>query len=213
MMYSLYIITNIATATFYVGITNDLSRRWRSHKRDCEKESLYSYDYPLYRAMRKHGLSNFTFDCIDTFNSSDEMKAAEVSTIATLESLGVRLYNQGKGGEGSWGYRWTPEQRAGLSFALTGKSKTLKPDYIPWNKGKRTERAPVAPKIKKPKADKMFGPPMPPVSFFRRKLNFSQAESIRAEFHSGTNKSVLSRKYGVDHKCIRRILEFKTYIS
>jgi predicted GIY-YIG superfamily endonuclease len=45
----------------YVGKTNNLERRWKSHKSNAEVKQTKRNSYPLYQHFRKYGLENFEF--------------------------------------------------------------------------------------------------------------------------------------------------------
>ena len=51
----------------YIGKTeaNSCNKRWKQHIADSQNPSRSNYDYPLYRAFRKYGLENFSFEEIE----------------------------------------------------------------------------------------------------------------------------------------------------
>lgn len=48
----------------YVGVTEDIERRWRRHKRHAILLESKRNTFPLYRAFRKHGVEAFQFDVL-----------------------------------------------------------------------------------------------------------------------------------------------------
>ena len=104
MTIAIYIITNILTAKQYVGITNNLKRRWYVHSK-AEGETY------LYRAIRKYGLENFIFTHIaDAFNS-ESAKQIEVMLIAEHNTFTPNGYNGTFGGDGTFGYTHSEESK------------------------------------------------------------------------------------------------------
>lgn len=59
-MIGIYKITNLINGKVYIGQSIDIIRRWRSHRTSYQTE-----DKVLYRAMRKYGLENFSFEVIE----------------------------------------------------------------------------------------------------------------------------------------------------
>lgn len=100
----IYKITNSINGKIYIGKTENIDPniRWESHKRDSIKES--NKNRPLYRAMNKYGIKNFTFDVIDECNDSNELCEMEKKYILQFRSY-VGLsdsngYNATIGGDG-----------------------------------------------------------------------------------------------------------------
>lgn len=50
----------------YIGVTNDLERRWRRHKKHVKDSGRKVSGRPLYRAFRKFGLDGFEFVVVDS---------------------------------------------------------------------------------------------------------------------------------------------------
>lgn len=78
-----YKITNTVTDRVYVGLTTcSLQKRWREHKCAANLGS----NKPLYRAMRKHGVENFSIHLLYTATSIEDMRAAEIRYIVELKA-------------------------------------------------------------------------------------------------------------------------------
>lgn len=86
-MTGIYIIRNTINNKVYIGQSVDIKTRWRQHK--CSNN-----DYPLYRAFRKYGLENFTFEVLLEC-SKDELLINEQKYILEYRSLESNYgYNQ-----------------------------------------------------------------------------------------------------------------------
>ena len=104
MTYAIYIITNTVDAKQYVGITNDIERRWRRHRGANE-------DQFLHRAIRKHGLDAFVFTHFADAFSADAAKAIERLLIAEHNTLAPHGYNLTIGGDGTFGFKHSEESK------------------------------------------------------------------------------------------------------
>ena len=98
-MIGIYKIENLINHKVYIGQSVQLSTRWRNHKNSVYNSSLTTYEYPLYRAMRKYGLDNFAFSIIEEC-SEDELDERECYWIKKYGSFGAKGYNQTAGGSG-----------------------------------------------------------------------------------------------------------------
>ncbi|MCM3347423.1 NUMOD1 domain-containing DNA-binding protein [Cytobacillus kochii] len=93
-MFYLYIITNVINGKKYIGLTNNIARRWYEH-RVSQKDSLIG------RAIGKYGEDNFLFEVLGTFVSKEEVSNAEIEAIKANQShISTGLgYNVSRGGE------------------------------------------------------------------------------------------------------------------
>lgn len=64
-----YKITNLINQKCYVGITNNIKKRWIQHKSYKGKKE----NKPLYSAFKKYGISNFKFEVIEEGISSPKV--------------------------------------------------------------------------------------------------------------------------------------------
>ena len=64
-MTGIYKITNTITKKVYIGLSNDIEQRWKTHKKRYKIESDKEYEKYLYRSFRKYGLEAFTFEVIE----------------------------------------------------------------------------------------------------------------------------------------------------
>ena len=90
-MYTVYKITNKITNKSYIGSSISVEKRWAEQKNTAFNQNNTRYNYPLYRAFRKYGLSNFKFEILkDDFSSIEEMTNYEYQMICYYDS-----YNNG----------------------------------------------------------------------------------------------------------------------
>ena len=91
----IYQITNQVNGKIYIGKTErTIQERWGEHCKDCIKDRCY--DRPLYRAMRKYGLSNFTIEVIEETNNPEEREAFWIEQKGSFK----HGYNATVGGDG-----------------------------------------------------------------------------------------------------------------
>ena len=64
-MIGIYKITNKINNQCYIGQSLNIEKRWNNHKVASTNPSDSSYNYPLYRAFRKYGIDNFTFEILE----------------------------------------------------------------------------------------------------------------------------------------------------
>ena len=85
----IYVITNIINNKKYIGKTLicSVENRFKQHIRDSRKERYKNR--PLYRAMNKYGLSNFTIETLDVCASD---------LLSNREQYWIQFYNTYKDG-------------------------------------------------------------------------------------------------------------------
>ena len=124
-MIGIYKIENLVNGKVYIGQSNDIEKRWYDHKRDSFILGHKHYEYPLYRAFRKYGIENFSFEVILECEEW-ELDEWEIYFIEIYKSYCGNKngwgYNQSLGGEsGSRGYKWTKEQKEKQSKRVKGE--------------------------------------------------------------------------------------------
>lgn len=67
-MVGIYKITNLENNHCYIGQSRNIQKRWSDHKIASNNKNDKGYDYPLYRAFRKYGIDNFSFEIIEECN-------------------------------------------------------------------------------------------------------------------------------------------------
>jgi group I intron endonuclease len=96
-MVGIYKITNKINGKAYIGQSTNIKRRWNVHKNASVNPNGKCYEYPLYRAMRKYGLDNFTFEVVEECKKS-ELNEREIFYIQKYNTY-ADGYNQDNGGE------------------------------------------------------------------------------------------------------------------
>lgn len=95
-MIGIYKITNLINGKIYIGQSVDIKKRWRQHKRNSQIKGR-EYDKYLYRAFRKYGLENFSFEVIEECNE-DLLDEKEQYYISYYDSYN-NGYNMTQGGQ------------------------------------------------------------------------------------------------------------------
>lgn len=91
----IYKITNNLNGHCYIGKSTNISHRWIEHKCHSKTE-----DCALYRAIRKYGIENFTFEVIQ-YALPEELEELEQYYIDLYDTYkGKHGYNETAGGEG-----------------------------------------------------------------------------------------------------------------
>lgn len=85
-MIGIYLITNTLNNKHYVGQSRNISVRWSQHKTNAFNPNCHTYDYPLYRAIRKYGIENFTFSVLEEV-SADQLTTREQYWIDNYHTL------------------------------------------------------------------------------------------------------------------------------
>ena len=100
----IYKITNQVNGKLYIGkteLTNPIDR-WKQHQKGYNRRKLERR--PLYSAMKKYGVENFTFEVIDQENDSDKLCELEKFYIEKLRTYtgfeDCNGYNNTLGGDG-----------------------------------------------------------------------------------------------------------------
>lgn len=97
-MIGIYKITNNINGKVYIGLSTNIEKRWNRHKSAAFNPKDKNYQYPLYQAMRKYGLNNFSFEVIEECSICD-LNDKEIYYIAFYDSHNRKNgYNQDSGG-------------------------------------------------------------------------------------------------------------------
>lgn len=94
----IYCITNKINNKKYIGLSKDIYRRWGEHKRVPFCSTSREYNYPLYNAIRKYGLENFSFVILEECDDLKLLKEKEKKWIKYYDSIN-NGYNLTEGGE------------------------------------------------------------------------------------------------------------------
>lgn len=98
-MIGIYKITNQINNKIYIGQSRDIARRWNRHRNGPFNPNNNQYECPLYRAIRKYGIENFTFEVIEEcdiefLNEREKYWIAYYNSFDTMNG-----YNLTAGGE------------------------------------------------------------------------------------------------------------------
>ena len=76
----IYKITNKINNKCYIGQTiKTAEERWKEHKRNININHSNCINKTLYKAMRKYGIENFTFEVIqDNIETFEQLDKAEI---------------------------------------------------------------------------------------------------------------------------------------
>lgn len=97
----IYKITNNINQKVYIGQTkNPIKYRWQHHIWKGKNPDKPDTDYPLYRAMRKYGIENFSIEEIENI-SDDLLNDREIYWIKEYNSYVPNGYNCDLGGAGA----------------------------------------------------------------------------------------------------------------
>lgn len=96
----IYCITNHVNNKQYIGKTlQTIKKRFQQHCNDSKKEQFNIR--PLYRAMQKYGIQNFSIMCLEEVQDISQLAIKEIYWIEKLGTYGANGYNATKGGDGS----------------------------------------------------------------------------------------------------------------
>ena len=108
-MTGIYKITNLINGKVYIGQARNIEKRWKEHK-----NNIKICDQVLYRAMRKHGFENFSFEILmlceeDLLNLMEKYYIEKYNSYIHAENSNG--YNMTTGGEGNKGYKHTKKSK------------------------------------------------------------------------------------------------------
>lgn len=93
---SIYCFTNKLNDKKYIGSTIvEPGRRYSQHIYNATHENAHQYNYPLYQAIRKYGLENFTFEILEQLECKEEdIRIKEREYILHFNTVSPNGYNQ-----------------------------------------------------------------------------------------------------------------------
>lgn len=97
-MQGVYKITNLINGHSYIGISNNIEKRFKTHKTRCFDLNSNEYNKALYVALRKYGVENFSFEIL--IEENDPIKRGELEQ-KYIEKFNTYYngYNETVGGE------------------------------------------------------------------------------------------------------------------
>jgi group I intron endonuclease len=99
-MKGIYLITNKINGKKYIGLSNNINRRFAEHK--C---SLKSKNTVLIKAFRKYSIENFEFEILEFVENINDLPIREVYWIEKMKPE----YNMNEGGLGNKGHKLSDE--------------------------------------------------------------------------------------------------------
>lgn len=112
----IYKATNTINGKVYIGLTTKtLSERVAIHLRDSNKLDTY-----FYRAIRKYGFSNFSWEVIDTAKTKQELELKEKMWIKHYGSFDNKALGYNTQSGGSSLYEITQKERVSRSERMRG---------------------------------------------------------------------------------------------
>lgn len=88
----IYIIKNKINGHFYVGLSQDIQLRWKHHINESKNPNSKEYDKALYRAFRKYGIENFSFEILELCDK-ENLAEREIYWINKLDAIN-KGYNE-----------------------------------------------------------------------------------------------------------------------
>lgn len=114
----IYTITNILNGKRYIGQTQlSLDDRITAHKHSAKTKN-----YPLYYAIRKHGINNFFVEELEHCETASQLNQCEQKWIAHFNTIVPNGYNLMSGGQSNGKHSNETKQR--MSQAHKGKKFT-----------------------------------------------------------------------------------------
>lgn len=83
-MIGIYKITNLINGHSYIGQSLNIEKRWKNHRIAAFNSKDECYYYPLYCAIRKYGIENFSFEVIEQ---------CDYQLLNEREMYYIKLYN------------------------------------------------------------------------------------------------------------------------
>lgn len=93
---TIYCFTNLLNNKKYIGSTiQEPNIRYNQHIYNATHENTHQYNYPLYEAIRKYGLENFSFEILFQKEcSEEEIRLIEKEYILSYNTVSPNGYNQ-----------------------------------------------------------------------------------------------------------------------
>ena len=93
----IYKITNLKNNNCYIGQSINIIQRWKDHRKEAKDIYSDKKEYPLYKAIKKYGIENFSFEILEECKV-EELNQKEKEYIEKYDSF-HNGYNQTLGGD------------------------------------------------------------------------------------------------------------------
>lgn len=96
-MQGIYKFTCKINNKVYIGQSVNIENRFKSHLSNYNNKNLKDYNTKFYRALRKYGISNFSFEIIEEVKNKELLNSREIFWISYFDSF-KNGYNSTQGG-------------------------------------------------------------------------------------------------------------------
>ena len=203
MKYCVYCLTNKINNKSYIGYSENVNERLRSHRKRslCTAPAASYKKYAIHNALGKYGLDNFAWEILETFTSKLEMIEAEEFYIAYFQTLAPNGYNLTKGGEGN-----SPNLETRKKISNTLKTSSF---FV----GKKGKDHPNFGKIVSEKEKENLKRKFSGENSHKAKITKETAQEIYQKFLNNPNITGidLSNQYGLARSTISNILLKKSW--
>lgn len=135
-MIGIYRILNTANSRAYIGSSQDISGRWKTHRRDLRANRHANRH--LQNAWNKYGEQVFCFEVVHVFDTTENLIKAEDGEISDAKESGICVYNTRLSAANNRGLKLGP--RSASTKAKISKSRAgIVPCNIgiKWNEDRR----------------------------------------------------------------------------
>jgi group I intron endonuclease len=193
-MFYVYIFQNKRNHKIYVGKTDNLSKRLAKHK-NCAKNPITYF----HKSLAKNGIESFSFFTIEEWGKEEDCLEAEKFWIEFFQSNRQECgYNLTEGGDGSSGYKHTPEtirKISGKGNAFYGKKHTKETKK---QIGRSVSKALASQHDER--SAKVSGENNP-----KAKLTSEDVNNIRTALAAGETQTNIAKRYSVKQALISKI--------
>lgn len=125
--YVVYKITNNINGKIYIGMTNNVKRRWRYEGIEYRPPLKSDHHRPFWNAIQRYGWDNFTKEIIISDLTKEEAFEKEKEVIKKLKATDKSIgYNLSQGGNGGLVYLVHPRGMLGKHHTLENKERYKK---------------------------------------------------------------------------------------